>query len=314
MHGQGAKQLRSFTRETIRNNPLALYAHKPDVDQVPTLGLLHGDLGQPNSPYAPIALEDLQRLPVSAWLLGHIHRPAVYERDGCPLVFYPGSPLAMDPGEKGVHGVWLMQVHPGCPVAVKQIPISRVRYDELTIDLNDVDDEQVLHRRIPDGIRSYLQSLPGAVDGLRYVCLRLVLTGRTKLHRNLRDVAEQVRQQIRMDHESVTVCVEDIDLQTRPAIDLDALATGKGPTAALAKTVLALQGAELDESHRQLLRETLRRWDAHLARTDNLLNRDRPADEHQTVQSERDEKKAREILIRQGYRLLDELQSQLEDA
>lgn len=67
---------------------------------MPTVGLLHADVGVEESVYAPVSTCELRRQPVSAWLLGHIHEPRTWE-DTSPPILYPGSPQPPDPSETG---------------------------------------------------------------------------------------------------------------------------------------------------------------------------------------------------------------------
>jgi len=55
---------------------------EPDM---PTLGLLHAEVGVEESVYAPVGRDELRRQPVAAWLLGHIHEPRTWEDISPPI-------------------------------------------------------------------------------------------------------------------------------------------------------------------------------------------------------------------------------------
>ncbi|HXG24380.1 MAG TPA: DNA repair exonuclease, partial [Chthonomonadales bacterium] len=174
----------SFPHEYVSYNPLQTYNLSHDGN-IPTLGLLHADLDQPASRYAPVPLSDLQRRPVDLWHLGHVHRPLFYEQEGTPLIFYPGCPQAMDPGETGLHSVWLIYWDGGRP-SYRAMPLAAVRYDTISVDLSGVEQENEIEPRIIQALKAHLAQV-SAESGPRIECLccRLRLTGRTRLHRQL---------------------------------------------------------------------------------------------------------------------------------
>src|SRR4029079_11810113 len=99
----------SFANEHVADDPSATYPFPPASD-APVLGLLHADLDAVERRYAAVKLRDLRRLPVTCWLLGHIHVPRIWQEPGQPNVLYPGSPFPLDPGESGKHGVWMLEI------------------------------------------------------------------------------------------------------------------------------------------------------------------------------------------------------------
>ena len=97
----------SFPLATVTHDPLADFELARN-DCLPTIGLLHADMDQATSRYAPVPQSSLRRQPLAAWLLGHIHRPTWIASSTEASILYPGSPQALDPGEPGVHGPWLL--------------------------------------------------------------------------------------------------------------------------------------------------------------------------------------------------------------
>ncbi len=293
----------SFPSEHVLGNPLLSYS-PPPADGVPVLGLLHADLGQSASQYAPIGLAELRRQPVAAWLLGHIHDPRTIADDGQPLVLYPGSPLAMDPGEAGQHGPWLLEIRPGQEVTFRQLPTSRIRYDALPIDLDGVSERDALLNHVTNSIQQRLMAIARDGGELACVAFRLILTGRTPLHRELSRHLREL-DEFQPQARGVTGYVDRVLHETKPAINLDELVQRRDPPGELARVLIALEADPLPADYRELLDDTLarlndvRRHRAYTAISDD----DRP-----------DLASARRHLLHEGYRLLDALVAQREVA
>lgn len=229
----------SFPERYVRESPVASYG-LPVPDDGPVVGVLHADLDQPGSPYAPVSLGELRGRGVDFWLLGHIHAPSLHEAPGAASVLYPGSPQALDPGETGAHGVWLVDVEPGRRFRARQVPFSTVRYDEVVVDVSGVEELGEVDGRIVEGVRAHLSSLAEAGGALRCVPCRVRLIGRTALHRELGAYLEPMIRDLEPSAGDVTAVVETIEIQTRPARELTELARGEDPVGVLARLLLAL--------------------------------------------------------------------------
>jgi predicted phosphodiesterase len=81
----GAAALRvvgwSFPTEHVAASPMAGFPALPK-DDVPVLGLVHGDLDAPATRYAPLSAAEMRAKSVSFWLLGHIHTPRLHQQSG----------------------------------------------------------------------------------------------------------------------------------------------------------------------------------------------------------------------------------------
>ncbi|MCY2925272.1 MAG: DNA repair exonuclease [Planctomycetota bacterium] len=128
----------SFPGRSVAASPLAgkLLGARP----LPTIGLLHGDVDAAGSAYGPVTLAELRAQPVDAWLLGHIHKPAVLA-DAAPLILYPGSPQGLDPGEPGPHGPWLITLEPGRAPRAEMLPLAALRWEGIEVPLDGVSAE-----------------------------------------------------------------------------------------------------------------------------------------------------------------------------
>jgi DNA repair exonuclease SbcCD nuclease subunit len=302
----------SFPRESVLENPLRDYPRPAGAgDGCPVIALLHADLDQPQSRYAPVAISDLRgAAAVTLWLLGHIHAGKLHDSGAGPLVLYPGSPQAMDPGEPSQHGPWLLEID-GTARRVRPVhlPMSKVRYDRLTVDVTGVATDQDLEATLSRAIRQHAASLADCCGPLEYASLRLVLTGRSPLHRRLRACCEPIRADLQVHEGNFCVRVERIEVETRPAFDLEQLARNNDAPAVLARVLLGLEArgpggvADAGDGADALLSEVAQRLaDVYGAKAYRNIATDPPPDAAA----------ARRVLARQAYLLLDELLAQRE--
>ena len=229
----------SFPSEHWPEDPLLSY---PRVarDDIPVLGLLHGDLDVTGSRYAPVRLADLRICPVDVWLLGHVHAPARHEIAHGATVLYPGSPQAMDPGEPGLHGVWMLDIVSGAPPVLRQIPLATVRYETLMIDVTGASDGDLLRTAVVNELGAAVARIGDVSGPLRHLVLRLRLTGRTALHgRAAAELEEMIRDYTRTEGDA-TAYVERVVDATRPEYDLLEIAKGTDAPGALARLLIEI--------------------------------------------------------------------------
>jgi exonuclease SbcD len=249
----------SFPAHQVHVSPLSGYDLEADPN-TPILGMVHGDLGVADSPYAPLELSALQSLPVSGWLLGHIHARHLINESGCPWVLYPGSPQSFDPGETGLHGVWLVELDHGQMGIPVQIPLSSTRYDSLQIDLSGAADSSEVEQRILDGVRDYAKSIvTESGPALAHISLRIHLVGSTPVSHEVRESVKNVTEDLSLPIGNATLSIEKTDVETTPLIDLQeyASSTHSAP-GAVARLLLNLESRADDEDFQALLQETRR--------------------------------------------------------
>jgi DNA repair exonuclease SbcCD nuclease subunit len=303
----------SFPSDSVLDNPLRGALPAPPTDALPALGLLHGDLDAPASRYAPLSLADLRATCHRFWLLGHVHKPGLHEADGCCTVLYPGSPQGMDPGETGAHGPWLLDMNGAPRLRPRQVVTSRVRYERLEIDVGGAATADDVRSRVLKGMRSHLDPVCAGCGPLEFVSCRLVLTGRTALHRQLRRFAAEMAAELEVPVGSVIARIEKVDVETRPAIDLPGLARGGGPPAALARLLTDLQDGSREPATvaliNRLVQELSGVWEAR-----PYLPLNSSGDAERPPAPAPDDARARRVLLDQGMLLLDELLAQKEGA
>ena len=231
----------SFPAKTVTTSPMFDYPFGA-TGGIPTLGLLHADLGKNDSPYAPVTLRELQSRDVALWLLGHIHEPQHEQSPGRPDVLYPGSPQAMDAGESGPHGPWLIELGGSGVVSARQLAISQVRYESLNVDLAGVESSDEAHARIDAELRQHLTQLRDAAEAPKFVSLRVRLTGRTALCRRLQELVTGLDEHYDSRVEGIDASIDEVEDATDPAYDLRELAKVSDPTGVLASTIVRLDG------------------------------------------------------------------------
>ena len=294
----------SFPAEHVAESPLAGFPSFP-ADSVPVLGLLHGDLDQAASRYAPVGAGELRAAGASFWLLGHLHAPRLHSHPGAAPLLYPGSPQALDPGERGAHGVWMLELAEGRAPLARHVPLSTVRYDAVEVDVTGVTEHDELDRRVAEGVRAHVQRVvEGGCGPLRHLSCRVRVTGRTTLHRS---VEARLREHVALldpGHGEVTGRVERLEVATTPAADLRELARASDAPGVLARFVLALDGGAVDSAHERLLAElAARAADVRRARPYQPLGDSPPTPGE-----------LRELARRQALLLIDQLVAQKEAA
>ena len=165
----------SFPNTHHRSDPMFSFPGYPDRPELVTVGLLHGDHGNPASTYAPIDPAKLVRQEVDVWVLGHIHKSFVHRQDG-PMVFYPGSPHAMSPKEDGPHGPVLLEIEGRGSIAHKAMPMSPILYETLAMDLSGRESPADARDQVMVRIREHGQESQISQQGLARIVYDLELT------------------------------------------------------------------------------------------------------------------------------------------
>lgn len=297
----------SFPREQVTADPLLSYTFSPPGDGL-VLGVVHGDLDQAGSPYAPLSSALLPQAGPGAWLLGHIHAPRLITSSRGATILYPGSPLALSPKEPGPHGPWVIEVGAGGQLSFEHALLSRVRYEVLDVDVTGVEAEEALGPRIVEALRAKLEEvLRESGEHLEQLACRVRATGRTRLHRRVAAALERACADLTVRRGPATASVESVAADTRPDWDLQELAAGSGPPAVLARLLLTLRAEAGSPERARLLNEARAVLDRLAAQSPY---RDLGTDPVKEVAG--DEEALVSLVERQGWLLLDELMAQVE--
>ena len=310
---EGRRALRilgwSFPSQYVYESPLATFRVDPDPE-MPTIGLLHGDIRKSDSEYCPVRLSELQAIRLSLWVLGHEHAPQYWPQDSGAHVLIPGTPQALAPDQPGPHGPWLIELDGTSLICCKQLLMSLVRYEDSDVDLAEARDEADFQTCVSKAVREARVAVTQEGHFPRLLSLRLNFKGLTALcgrvdvfSRNLTDFASY--------HDGVKVQIDTYRNLTRPAVNLAQLSQRNDLLGALCRTLAALESREPDNSVEVLLNDaTVRLREVHRAPAYmDLIGHDLSV-QHEDAQ-ERLLEDARKILLEQGWQLLEALQSQV---
>ena len=229
-------------------NPLANFP-KSETNDIPSVGLLHADLDATNSPYAPVKRSELESIPMAAWLLGHIHLPGHLDEMKRP-VGYLGSICGLDSGEKGWHGAWLAEVHPGGAIDMSKISISPIRWEQVSINAAEIapgSREDVVDSILSlthDAFSTLSNSLQEELGEERVVVCEIQIDGRSNAQRSdIQSAVDEIAANggTTQALEDRTFIASKFSNRAKPALDLDALARGADAVAILATKIKALE-------------------------------------------------------------------------
>jgi hypothetical protein len=171
--------------------------------------------------------------------------------------------------------------------------------------VSGVDDPQeataVISEEIEDHVRAELD-----MGLLELSLVRVRLTGRTDAHSALVDQHRSIERDLGFREGSVLVRIESLDVDTRPAIDLEDLAEGDNAAAYLANLLLEIENGDPRGAYGEVVDDSLAAVrQAHSANAYNPLRRE-------TELADPDDADAIEHLEQQARVLLDTLLSQKE--
>lgn len=246
----------SFAQPAEPRNLARLFAREGDGLQV---GLLHGNVGDPeHAPYAPCSVQDLRDAGMDYWALGHVHRRSLPLQGG-PWAVYPGVLQGRHPapGEQGPKGAVVVECDSALGVLGEPefVELDRVRFAAARVEMPlDEGALAALDRALGE-----IQALQRTAGG-RGVIVRIGFDGRTAAHDELvrRRESGELLEELRAGSQGLQpfVWVDDVDVETSPPIDreavrsrgdfaaeivrtVDRLAAEEGQLAALAERILA---------------------------------------------------------------------------
>ena len=146
-----------------------------------TIGLLHANVGTSteHEAYAPCSIDDLTATAYDYWALGHVHTRAIL-RDQAPMVVYPGNTQGRHPNERGPRGVFVVDVDDHGTISPEFVAVDTVRWEQLDVAIEDIEDESALFSRL----EALIDDLLNQADE-RHVVYRIDLVGRGVVHDSL---------------------------------------------------------------------------------------------------------------------------------
>lgn len=285
----------SFPRARVTEDPVAsLPAALRGRANLPTLGVVHGELDTSASYHAPLRRTLLASCGFDGWLLGHVHQPTLDSAQDS--LGYLGSLVGLDAGEQGRRGPWSVRVGSAGSVTFEHLPLARLRWEalELHVDASST----------PEQVESQLVRLFEAAAGdparawgaAELVAVRLAVRGRSRRRRELVQQLRALAQGTPVTTGALTFFLEKLEDHTQPELDLTTLARQQHAAGGLARRLLALQepGSPL---RAELVREARRREETLRSYPSFVLPEIVPCDEETLVRE----------LSEQGFALLERL-------
>jgi len=163
------------------------------------IGLLHTALTKDNSRYVPVNKgELLSKKEIDYWALGHIHQFEQLNKK--PAVYFSGTLQAHNISEEGQKGAILVEVDSNLKSIEEFIPLAPVIYRQLEIDLtaedlNNISQLQSLLQQRIEELRDKINRQNKKQEfAAEAVIIRLLLKGRTELHRHVENNSEELEE------------------------------------------------------------------------------------------------------------------------
>ncbi len=238
----------SFPNQHEKLDPLLNFNGKSLDSNHTIIGLLHGDVDIPESKYAPLDSGRLLNKSVDAWILGHIHKPQVL-RESDPSIWYPGSPHALSSKEPGAHGPILLTIEKKDDIKITQIPLSPIRYENISINITNCDDEQSLRDTLTSGLLNDANAKIKELEAVSFLIYDVSLEGEHSNIENLEGWTLPIVDSYEHEIETETrLSVRKVSVNARPKLEnIAELAKQSTPAGVLAKTILAIQNQDTTE-------------------------------------------------------------------
>lgn len=232
----------SFPQMYVRQDPLLEFPADKVDPNIPAIVLIHGDYGAMNSPYAPLDSAIMTGHKVTAWIMGHIHKAEVFHEND-PLIFYPGSPHALSPKEKGIHGAFLLTINEYGLQEHKNIDLSPVRYENVEVDISNAQEKEAVRRTVFSSVEEFANLKVAESNTCHLLVCDVILTG---AHEKVADIYDWIAgwdfREAARNIKGLTYSIRTIYNQCTVKVgDLGSLAAEPSPAGMLAKALIDLQ-------------------------------------------------------------------------
>jgi DNA repair protein SbcD/Mre11 len=218
VHGQ------SYASADVTEN-LSL-AYPDPVPGMINIGVLHcliaGSSG--HMAYAPCTLDQLAAKGYDYWALGHVHKYAVLREQ--PFIIYPGCSQGRHIIETGEKGCVAVGSENGVLVP-EFVPLDVLRWVRVTVDIDGAENIEKVAAIFGEVFGLEIVNVEG-----RICCARVILNGRGPVHGRLHTDFETLSANIRAMAAQVSgnrAWIEKIQLNTKPGLDVEALAQSDTP-------------------------------------------------------------------------------------
>lgn len=292
----------SFPKMHVGIDPLLDFPDDGIDSNSVCIGLIHGDYENKESTYAPLQYSTMTGKGLDIWVMGHIHKPEIYSRT-TPLIYYPGSPQALSPKEKGEHGAVLMTIGGKGDIETEFIPFSTIRYDELKIDITECEREDEIRAKIIESSDVYIDEQIEVNDFLELLNLDVNLIG---AHSNIKELETSINgwdiNELQRNVDGLRVTVRKVSHNCRAKVaDLENLSNEPSPAGLLAQAILDLEEGNSSDFIEVMKKESIASIQSLNAHSTYLPIRD--SDNVETM----DESEIDTMLLQECNRLLSEL-------
>ncbi len=222
----------SFAEAQVREN-VSKQFHRvgPEV----TVALLHCNVGGhgAHANYAPCTTQDLDAAGLDYWALGHVHTRQIMPLPSGGCAVYPGNPQGRQVNETGPRGCVIVELDEARERAprVQFFACDVVRWHRLEVDVAAVETIDAL----VDTIDRCADAATGDTPVKHHV-LRVVLTGRAVLHRQLTVPAlAELEQAVAERFAHRPLSLESLRTATSAPFDLPRLVASGGLAGEIAK-------------------------------------------------------------------------------
>lgn len=185
-------------RQKFESRTMYNYYTAPD-NSVFNIGLLHTALTKDNNRYVPVNKSELlTKREIDYWALGHIHQQQKLNEN--PAVYFSGTLQAHNISEEGPKGAVLVEVDSNLKSREKFIPLAPVVYQQLEINLaaeelkNISELQSLLQEKIEELREKIIRQNINQEFSTEAVIIRLLLKGRTELHRHVENNSEELEE------------------------------------------------------------------------------------------------------------------------
>ena len=141
--------------------------------------MLHCELNSDKlNPYAPVSESELKALNYDYWALGHIHVPMIKENN----IVYSGTIQGRNIKESGAHGIRYIKTENKTIIENNFIPCDEIRYDDIYVNLNDIEDDTSALDLILNQIYEYKRE-----NNVKLSLLNIILNGRITFTEDIND-------------------------------------------------------------------------------------------------------------------------------
>lgn len=134
----------SYEYREFRDNA-ARHMRRREGDRY-AVGLLHTQVGDAASPYAPCTLQDLKESGMDYWALGHVHKRRVLSEE--PYIVYAGNTQGTDQTETGARGCYYVEVGPHGTAELRFVDTSVARWEKIDIPIDTIESVSALRESV----------------------------------------------------------------------------------------------------------------------------------------------------------------------